>query len=172
MVVNPDNPTLKNFLAAASLLVCAVGVMAWILPGQFVVPGPSGYIEVFFILISIYALLIGCIALHRIGIHSRYLLNFALLIGIVACLVHLAVYVALLLPNHVLVWDDALMFMRYVHNLRTHGALAWNLADGAAYGSTEFLYLWLAWFISFFTGLDAPQLTLQLASLFSGCLFI
>lgn len=105
-------------------------------------------------------------------LQTHHLLNIILIFSIGVCIIHLVTQLVSYLPNHMAVWDDALFFYRYAYNLQTHGQAAWNIAQGPAYGSTELLYMVYVWFISLFTGLDAPQLTLQIASLSSGLVFL
>ena len=66
--------------------------------------------------------------------------------------------------NNPFAWDDAFMFSRYLYNWQTHGVLAWNIADGPAYGLTELLYIVPVALASLFVPFETPGLMVQLAS--------
>ncbi|HVZ76245.1 MAG TPA: hypothetical protein VG934_03210 [Candidatus Paceibacterota bacterium] len=59
-----------------------------------------------------------------------------------AALFAIALYVFVSISAGSSVWDDSLMFVRYAHNVLSHGAIAWN-NNQPTYGLTSLAYLLL-----------------------------
>lgn len=70
------------------------------------------------------------------------------------------------------VWDDALMFARYAHNLSETGIWTWNAGEAPVFGMTELAYGWMVYSMSRINPLLSPiQLVQQTSTLF-GILWI
>jgi hypothetical protein len=168
----PDYPTLTTrYLLIYALMTCVLAAIAWIRPGLLAVTTNLGVTELF-VLSAVGYLLLGIVLfLQFLGLPNRYILN-AVFIGIcVCCLIYLTTQILLLLPNHKIVWDDALMFWRYIYNIKTHGMVAWNIADGPAYGSTELVHLGAALLMSYVKP-ESPHLIMMFTTIIEGCIFM
>lgn len=99
-------------------------------------------------------------------------LRFVLLLVIGLSIARFVLNIALALREAYIVWDDALMFVRYVYNAQTHGMLAWNVVDGPTYGLTELYYTLPVDLVSRFISFDLPSTIAQVASLMSGLVFV
>lgn len=159
------------------LLGIALGVVLawgwlWVFVPSFSVSTAAGRIPASVLLLGGYVLIVLLRLALDSGVRALWVLRALLGIVIGLALLRLVIAVITPLPSYTMLWDDALMFARYVHNLRVHGALAWNVAQGAVYGPTEAVHLGWLWVLSWVVGLDAPHVALLLAGLAAGAVFL
>jgi hypothetical protein len=67
------------------------------------------------------------------------------------------------------VWDDAYMYVRYAHNMLSHGTIAWNVPD-PSFGITSQLQLYLD--LPFVAAIHNPTVSIMLGSMLGGILFL
>jgi hypothetical protein len=99
-----------------------------------------------------------------IGIMSALCLFIIVLMAIIAT--------GLFLQTPPTVWDDALMFARYAHNLSTTGIWTWNMGEAPVFGMTELAYGWMVYIVSRINWWLSPVQLVQYASTLFGVLWI
>lgn len=70
------------------------------------------------------------------------------------------------------VWDDALMFARYAHNLSETGIWTWNAGEAPVFGMTELAYGWMVYSMSRINPSLSPIALVQQTSTLFGILWI
>lgn len=70
------------------------------------------------------------------------------------------------------VWDDALMFARYAHNLSQQGVWSWNIGEAPTFGMTELAYGWLVYLIWQVNSSLSPIQIVQYASTLFGMIWL
>ncbi|MDX1992921.1 MAG: hypothetical protein SF029_11045 [bacterium] len=162
---------MNGLLVGLSLGLVGLWLLLWQMDVVVRLPTPFGSVNLMLALFAGYGCVLGLKAAGEAGLRTIDLLHGALIVGSILCVLRILIFVMARVPDQSLIWDDSVMFYRYVHNMREHGVIAWNAEQGAVYGSTELLYLFLVWALSWFTGANAPHLTLTLAGTLSGMAF-
>lgn len=80
--------------------------------------------------------------------------------------------IGLFLQTPPTVWDDALMFARYAHNLSTTGIWTWNMGEAPVFGMTELAYGWMVYVVWRINGWLSPVQLVQYTSTLFGVLWI
>lgn len=76
------------------------------------------------------------------------------------------------ISNPPTVWDDALMFARYAHNLSETGIWVWNAGEAPVFGMTELAYGWSVYSVSQINPSLFPIALVQQTSTLFGVLWI
>jgi hypothetical protein len=161
----------NGVLVGLSLGLVGLWLLLWQMDVVIRLPTPFGPVNLMLALFAGYGCMLGLKAAGEAGLRAIDLLHGALIVGSILCIIRILIFIVARVPDQSLIWDDSAMFYRYVQNMREHGVIAWNAEQGAVYGSTELLYLFIVWALSWFTGVNAPHLTLTLAGTLSGLAF-
>ncbi len=70
------------------------------------------------------------------------------------------------------VWDDALMFARYAHNLSETGIWSWNAGEAPVFGMTELAYGWMVYTVSQIARSLSPITLVQSTSALFGVFWV
>ena len=161
--------TLRNIaFTLIGLSLVFVWMLLWLFPVGFGFKTWFGLVHPIVPLLAMYVSFLALVALGQLGLRIEYVVGLAVMGLSLIILLYLLAQALAQLPAYRKVWDDSFMFYRYAYNLRSHSQIAWNIADGPAYGSTEGLHLLAVWALTFSQGLDAPHRVLQLASFAGG----